>query len=142
MKHFLIPVLFVCIACYAFAQDTTSIYAPKKMQDREKTDCWKFRRMEGRDRYDQFKKVLHLFPSAKLVENTNHKMEVKQGSITFYMSEKELTELLGKAISDHGKLVYNLAPEHCTAQFSKTKDGWIYFIGLSACQDKEAVEKN
>ena len=140
MIRIAILVLFVFIACPSFSQDAE--VAPKKIQDREKTDCSKFRRMEGRDRYDQFKKVLHLFPSAKFVMNSNNKMQLKEGSISFYMSEKELTELLGKPLSDHGLLKYNLAPEQCTAQFAKTKAGGVYFVGYDNCQAKEPAEKN
>jgi len=142
MKRFAILVIFVLITGPAFPQDDAKKDAPRKIQDREKTDCSKFRRMEGRDRYDQFKKVLHLFPGAKFVKQPDNTMKLQEGSISFFMSEKELTELLGKPILDHGMLVYNLAPDHCTANFSKTKAGGIYFTSYANCEDKEPVEKN
>jgi hypothetical protein len=136
LKSFAIVILLFLFGSPAFSQDTVKADTVLKMTDREKTDCSKFRRMEGKDRYDQFCKISHLFPTGKYILLENNTLKLEEDSVTFYMSVKQLTDLLGKPASTKKWLVYVLTPDQCSVQFAKTKSGGVCFISYTNCQDK------
>ena len=135
MKGFAIALLLFLCGSPVFSQEAVKRDSIVKLTDQQKTDCAKFRRMEGRDRYDQFCKIIHLFPSGKFIMLANHTLELQEDSVTFYMSVKQLTDLLGQPVMKKKSLVYKLTPKDCSAQFTKTKEGGVCFVTYSNCQD-------
>jgi|GEM_PF-4051227 len=135
MKGFAIVILILLFSSPVFSQDAVKKDSLVKMSDMEKTDCSKFRRMEGRDRYDQFCKIVHLFPTGKYILLANNTMKFEEDSVSFYMSAEQLTNLLGKPVMMKKTMVYKLTPKGCSVQFATNKAGGVCFISYSNCQE-------
>ena len=130
---------WICLFSFqAFSQEPGKSFDKKNLSKKEIADCKKFRKMNGQDRYDLFQKIRPVFPTAKFKLLSSNTMEMDESSISFIMSEQQLTDLIGKPIVHNGMLDYNLTPEHCcSANFSKLDDGRVFFVSFSNCQDKQ-----
>ena len=135
MKGFAIVLLLILSGSPVFSQEAVKKDSLVKLSDQQKTDCAKFRRMEGRDRYEQFCKIIHLFPSGRFIMLSNNTLELQEDSVSFYMSVQQLTDLLGKPVMKKKSLVYKLTPKECSALFTTTKAGGVCFVSYSNCQE-------
>lgn len=135
MKKLIVFIVITCSLTLMYGQDTKPVFDPSKLSEEELQNCEAFKSKKGQPRWDEFQKILHLFPSCEYtIDSTQTVLKFKEETVSLIMTKVQLIRLIGEP--DFPNLAYELGEKlyDCEVSFSISENSEILGFTYANCK--------
>jgi hypothetical protein len=136
MKSILTLIATLFTALLISAQTPKLVFDPASLTPEELKDIKAFNEKKGQPRWDEFQKIIHIFPTCQSVmDSSGTTITYDEETVSMIMTREQLEQLIGKPDFENGSYEIGKKQYDCEVSFSSNANDEILSVIFANCKD-------
>jgi len=136
MKKLSLILSILLAASLLLGQTEKPVFDPANLTVEEIQNCENFRNKKGQVRWNEFQKIINLFPeSESSIDSSRKILSMDEETTNFVMTKKDLVKLIGEPDFDDGAYELGKKRFDCEVYFFFNENDEVLGLAYSNCTD-------